>query len=403
LFYKLGIRNIWRNKRRSLLSGLAMGIGLAALIFIDGFFLGLFGNMVSNVTDSYLGHGQIHHKEFLQTMEVSKTISQSEKTLLKLDNNLQVEAAAPRVISIGMISSAEDSQNIMIVGISPDREKKISQIYSRMDKGNFIASEQDILIGNKLMEKLGVSVGERIVVTATQKGTNDLAQELFRVAGSYLMGSKEMDEQMAFIHIKKAQSMLGLKSEYHELAFRFQDRKIMEDNNLFWKEYTQGTNEALSWRKLAPGIDTFMELNQFGKGIISFILLLLVSLGIMNTLFMSLYERLFEFGVLRALGTRSTKLVLMILSEAGALSIISIILGIMIALLVGGFVSIYGIDYGGIEIAGVTLRDKIYFVFSIHQFTYYPLLIFCFTILISLYPGIHVTKITLAKAMKKSL
>ena len=90
MFYKLGIRNIWRNKRRSLLSGLAMGIGLAALIFIDGFFLGLFGNMVSNVTDSYLGHGQIHHKEFLQTMEVSKTISQPEKTLLKLDNLLMV-------------------------------------------------------------------------------------------------------------------------------------------------------------------------------------------------------------------------------------------------------------------------------------------------------------------------
>ena len=402
MYIKLGFRNILRNKKRSLLAGLAIGVGLAALIFIDAFFIGIFDNMIRNITDSYLGHGQIHHKEFLQTLEIDKTIQNPQKILLKLSNNPDIQTATPRVMSVGMVSSAEDAKNIMIIGILPDKEKKVSQVAEQIIDGKFVSSEQDIILGKRLTDSLGVSVGDRVVLTASQKDSGELSQELFRVTGIFKMGTKEMDEKMAIIHIKKAQRLLSLSDNFHELAFRFHDKSKV-DSIKFWQNLTTGTNEALSWKKLAPGIESFISLNKSMRGIISIILLALVSLGIMNTLFMSLYERLFEFGVLRALGTRSLTLILTVLSEAAALSFISIILGSIIALTLGIILSIVGIDYTGIELAGVTFREKIYVVLTWQQFVRYPIMIFCFTLLVSLYPSIHATKITLGKALKKTL
>jgi ABC-type lipoprotein release transport system permease subunit len=403
MFIKLGFRNLWRNKRRSLLAGLAIGVGLASLMVADGFWEGMLQNMVKTVTKTYVGHAQLHHKLYGETQENVHYIKDPELVIEKISSNRDVATYTTRVLSNGMVNSAQDSKNIMIVGIDPQREKKLSVFHERVLQGQYIQSLDDVMIGDRLRKKLQVELGDRIVLTVSDIKDGELSQELFRVTGIYGMGSKGMDEFMAVIHQDKARKMLKIDRGVHEIAFNFHGIEQVDNNENWIQGLRDERISAKSWKDLAPQVVAAINMSDFSIGIIAAILLSLVALGILNTMFMSLYERMFEFGVLRALGTRGSEILLMIIAEAMALSLVAIIFGVIIGTGLGGIMYYYGIDYSGIEFAEMTFTEKIYFVFGWKQYVFYPMIIFIFTVFISLYPAFHATRITMSKALQKSL
>ncbi len=139
------------------------------------------------------------------------------------------------------------------------------------------------------------------------------------------------------------------------------------------------------------------------KVITSSLVFCIVAIIIIHTLFMSLYERMFEFGVLRAIGTRPTSMALVIFFEAASLSLISIVFGLGLGLLVMKIFSVYGINYMGIELASVTITELIYPVMTLRQFTYFPALIFIFSLIAAIYPAVFAARLTPAKAMQRSM
>lgn len=403
IFFKLGFRNLGRNKRRSFLAGLAIGIGLASLMVTDGFWRGMVDNMVETVTETFIGHAQIHHESYTDSGENTFFIKNPEPYLNEIKNNSDVINVTTRIMSQAMVNSAEDSKNVMLVGIDPESEKGISLLSQRMISGNYLDNEDGILIGKRLQERLNVDIGDRIVVTASEVDSGEISQLLFRVSGVFGMGNKQMDEFMIIIHKKRARKLLKMPKGVHEIVFRFKDLQAVDQNLAWINELGKGSEKARSWKEITPQIVAAINMYQVSIGIIGFVLLSLVSLGILNTMFMSLYERIFEFGVLRAVGTRGNEILLMIVSEAMSLAGLSIILGAIIATFFGFIMAYYGIDYSGIEFAEMTFTNKIYYVFNWKQYVYFPLVIFVFTVLVSLYPGIHATRITMAKALRKSL
>ena len=143
-------------------------------------------------------------------------------------------------------------------------------------------------------------------------------------------------------------------------------------------------------------------MTKYSKYIIGVILFFVVIFGIINTLFMSLYERMFEFGVLRAVGTRPFGMARVILFEAGALAIVSIGLGMVLGFLVTAVLNRTGIDYTGIEMVGVTMQEFIYPTLTVEQFIIYPVWLFVFTIIAGLYPARYAAKMSPAAAMRRS-
>ena len=392
-------RNIFRNKRRTALASLAIGIGLAALIFTDGLIIGMSESMIRTATDTFLGQAQIHAAEFRSTQEVGRTINDLPAVISRLRSDPDVQSFTERIQAFAMLSSASSASAVMLYGIAPHTEQSISRIDEALVQGTFLAEDHHILIGEKLARTLEVQLGDRVVITAAQAESGELAQEMFRVGGVFRFNNRELDGAVAFIPLNRAQTLLGLGGRVHEIAVQFRDIHLAE-RPAFQSRYSQRDNEALGWKALMPQLDAAVQMSSFSSFVVGFILFAVVSLGIMNTLFMSLYERMFEFGVLRAIGTRPIRIGLMILFEAGSLSIISIALGVCIGTLITWYYSVQGIDYVGIEFAGVTFRDLIYPVLNVRQFTLFPICVFLFTFVAGLYPAIYAARLTPARAMQ---
>ena len=405
ILVKLAWRNIFRNKRRTIIAATAIGIGLAALIFVDALMIGMADNMVRTATASFLGDAQIHRAGFRDVQEVSLTIQALDEVTNGLAQEAIVEHFTQRVLAPGMITSPANVSAIALVGVHPPTEKFLSQIDDALTEGVYFEddSSRDVVIGAKLAETLEIGLGDRVVVTVAQAETGDLSQEMFRISGIYYFAGEEMNAGMAFVRIEKAREMLGIGNAAHEIAIKFTSIAYSQDPALpFWARYSEHGNEALSWTDLMSQLTVILEMTKYSKYIMAVILFFVVVFGIINTLFMSLYERMFEFGVLRAVGTRPFGMARVILFEAGALAIVSIGLGAILGFVLTAVFAYVGIDYTGIEMTGVTIQELIRPIIKVEQFIIYPVWLFIFTIIAGLYPARHAAKISPATAMRRS-
>jgi ABC-type lipoprotein release transport system permease subunit len=406
ILLKLAWRNVIRNTRRTVLSGLAIGITLACLIFIDGIYIGMLESMIRTATDSLLGQGQIHADGFRDTIEVEKTIINVNDIIKSLGSEELLSGYTERTVSVAMLSSAAGVNSVMLYGIAPATEKRMSMVDETIQEGDYLSSETtgQILIGSKTAETLEVETGDRLVLTMAQADTGQLSQDMFRVTGIFHMGMREVDSGMAFININQSRKLLSLGNATHEIALKFNSIDDAGNRSLtFWDKYSQSGNEALGWRDIIPQLDGVIELSDMSTVITSSLVFCIVAVIIIHTLFMSLYERMFEFGVLRAIGTRPTSMALVIFFEAASLSLISIIFGLGLGLLVTKIFSVYGINYMGIEFASVTITELIYPVMTLRQFTFFPALIFIFALIAAIYPAVFAARLTPAKAMQRSM
>ena len=405
ILVKLAWRNIFRNKRRTLIAATAIGIGLTALIFIDAFMIGMEETMIRTATASFLGDAQIHREGFRDEQEASMTIQALDEVTASLAEETIVQHFTQRVLVSGMITSPANVSAINLVGVHPSTEKSLSLIDDAITKGAYFEGDnnRDVVIGAKLAEILETELGDRVVVTVAQAGTGELSQEMFRISGIYHFADEAMNSGMAFVRIQKAQEMLAIGNEVHEIAIKFTSIAYSQDTTLpFWDTYSQHGNEALSWTELMSQLTVVLEMTKYSKYIMGVILFGVVVFGIINTLFMSLYERMFEFGVLRAVGTRPFGMARVILFEAGALAIVSIGLGAILGFILTAVLAHTGIDYTGIEMMGVTMQEFIYPVLEVQQFIIYPIWVFIFTLIAGLYPARHVAKMAPVDAMRRS-
>ncbi|MCY3553668.1 MAG: ABC transporter permease [Candidatus Poribacteria bacterium] len=405
ILIKLAWRNIFRNKRRTLIASIAIGIGLAALIFVDALMIGMTENMVRTATASFLGDAQIHREGFRDAQEVSLTIQALDEVTEGLAKEDIVEHFTQRTLAAGMITSPASVSAIILVGIHPPTEKFLSKIDDAITEGAYFEGDnsRDIVIGAKLAEILEIGLGDRVVVTVAQAESGDLSQEMFRIAGIYHFVDEEMNSGMAFVRIEKAQEMLAIGSSVHEIAIKFTSLTHAQDPALpFWETYSQHGNEVLSWTELMSQLTAILEMTKYSKYIMGVILFGVVVFGIINTLFMSLYERMFEFGVLRAVGTRPFGMARVILFEAGALAIVSIGLGMILGFVLTAVFAHVGIDYTGVEMTGVTIQEFIRPIMKVEQFILYPIWLFIFTIIAGLYPARYAAKMSPAAAMRRS-
>lgn len=401
---RLAKRSIFRNTRRTLLTVLLISCSLVAILFTDAFVRGMVSTMVKISTQTFLGEAQIHQQGFRATNDIDLYIKDTRHVFAKIADTEAIKAYAPRVISGAMTSSSDNVASAIIYGVDGHKEAQVSKLKKAMVEGEYLSGkESEILLGQRLAELLEVTLGDRLVVTVSQAHGGDLSQALFRVSGLFSFNERNMDNGMAFINLSQAQQLLNING-VHEVALRLQNLEQADDKSLlFWQTFNTKTLETLSWQELVPQLSSMLAMTEYSTLIVSIILYVLVCLGLINTMFMSIFERQTEFGILLAIGTRPKQLFIQILLEGFFIGLLSVTLGLILAFIVCYWGAIVGIDYTDLEMTGMTLNEPIYLIVDITSFIKMALATLLVTVLACIYPAAHAARLQPSFAMRKTL
>ena len=409
LITRLAKRNIFRNTRRTILTICLIACGLAALLFTDAFVRGMTTSMIKISTETFLGDAQIHKAGFREANDIDIYIDDTAALFPQLSDIPSIQAFSPRTITGGMLASSENVSAAVIYGIDADKEAKVSKLKQAMKSGRYLSNNpkpgksNDILIGDDLADLLDVGLGDRIVATLSQAHGGELSQELFRVSGIFHFNDRQMDKGMAFVHLAKGQSMLAING-VHEVALRLQNTEQADDKSLaLWEKLNTSDIETLSWRELIPQLSSMLDMSSYSTLIVSIIMFILVALGLINSMFMSIYERHNEFGILLAIGTRPKQLFWQILLEGFFIGLLSLIVGLIFGATLSYWFSINGIDYSGSEMSGISLNEPIYLIIDLLAFSEMALSVLAITILSCIYPALHAARLQPSFAMRKAL
>jgi ABC-type lipoprotein release transport system permease subunit len=402
----LAFRNLFRNTRRTVLTVMLIGFSLTALIVFDGIMRGMITLMVDNITGTLTGEAQIHRVDYRENLDVDLYLDNAAQIESQLQQDASLQAFAPRVISGAMISSSYNVSAGLVYGVDAQLEKSISKISEAVVEGAYLSGEEsELLIGISMAELLEVGLGDRIVLTLSEVDNGELAQALFRVSGIVEFGLRELDENFAFTNIAAARRTLGMTDQQtHEYALRFvTPLSLTDSSSALLDELNNGEIEALNWLELNPEISLILEISRYSSLMMGAVLFLLASLGVINSMFMSIYERIYEFGVIKAIGTRPGDISKLILFEALFIALISCGMGILLGAAIGAYTSTSGIAFGEMEFSGISLNNAIFSEFHIIQFTQFPIYVVLLTVIAAIYPARFAAKIIPSDALHKSL
>lgn len=347
MLLKLAWRNIWRNRTRSLVIMLSVSVGLFSGIAVSSLYKGMMDSRIRTVIQTETGHLQVHNPKFADNKDPVEFILEKE-TLVKTLHNVPVVAAfAERVVSAGMLTTATGSAGVNIIGIVPGKEAAVSGLDGKIIAGvmTWPPNKKGVLVGKKLVEKLKLKIGSKIVLTTVDTASNLIAGA-FSIIGIFQSANAPLDEVTIYTNINDLRAMIGLSDEIHEVAILLKSDSALETT----QKILASSNQHLAvepWQTLSPETDLMAGTFNTYSFIILSIIMIALSFGIMNTMMMSVLERKHETGMMMALGMSKNKLLLLILLETCLLSLGGIPFAIAGAWLTIAYYGKKGLDFSG--------------------------------------------------------
>ena len=346
MLLKIAWRNLWRNKRRSVIVIISVTIGLVATIFTDTISMGFLAQMLDNQIRSSLGHIQIHKKGFNDNKTIQNSISNPQFVEDKIKQVKDIEYYSTRVISYGLLSSATASSGILINGVNPEQEQFVTNIKQSIVEGRYLNNgRHEIIIGTELAKKLGVGLGDKVVAMATALG-GDIGSDVFRIVGLFKTFSSDFDKSMMFIPLQSAQAMLNLGNKVSEFAIIIKDTRQVDNIKSKIIDKLNSNYEVLSYKDIIPLLIMQLDLFKQSMLVFYFIIGLALIFGITNTMLMAVFERINEFGVLMAIGMKNSRIFVMIILEALFLGIVGTVIG-----MIAGMLIYWPLSYSGINLS----------------------------------------------------
>lgn len=331
LVFALAWRNLWRNKRRTLVILFAIVLGVWAMIVTAAFMRGMVFQMLEDTVDNLAGHVQIHHPQFLDDPVIANVFQPHTPSIEKIINDPRVSMWSDRIRLPAVVVSERETTGITMLGVNPEREANISFIGGAIVEGRFLESPQDkgIVIGRGLAEKLETRLGKRIVLMS-QNTENEIADRGFRIVGIYDAPLDPTEKAYLFVGKETAAKMLGLTDEISEISLRVHDTDIV-DSLVVDSDNLDKSIDVMSWLEAEPYLELMIQMMDSFMFVWYLIVFLAMAFGIINTLLMAVFERTREFGLFQALGQKPRFILFQVWLEA--------ILMIIVGLAVGNLVS----------------------------------------------------------------
>ena len=349
LLIKLAWRNIWRNKRRSLLTLAAIVFASLAAIAMRGIQLGTFSLNIKNAVELFSGYIQIQDKGYLENPTLNASFKVNDKMVSALKSTPGVLSYSPRIYADGLICFKNNSSGVSIMGIQPGLEKNVTTFQQNIDRGKFFESDStnEIVLGSKLMDNLNAKIGDEVILLS-QGYDGTLGNQKFKITGTVKIGARELESAVTFMGLKTSQSLLGMGPRISVIAIKAEDiERLKGIKNSLTRNVNNPNLSVLLWNEVSPEMQQQINLSNIRGILFNGILIVIVAFGILNTVLMSVTERFKEFGVVLSIGMPQLKLTYIIYIETFFITIIGLLLGNIIGFAVNYYFVIHPIVFGG--------------------------------------------------------
>jgi len=406
MYLKLAWRNIWRNKRRTLITLSSILFAVVCALFIESIERGSHDLTVENMTRFHTGYLQVQDFRFEDEPSLDNSFYYDPEFFGSIEENAEgIEFTVPRIDGFMLAAGEELTRPAMVLGILPGREQRLNGLVDRLVEGRFFnEGESTAVVSQGLASRLNVAVGDTLVLLGQGRFGMSAAGKYY-ISGIVKLPLREMDNQTIYLSLSEAQWLLSAEGYITSLLITPESAARV---NLLAEAFSQifeGTEyRVLTWREMMPELIEALEFDKAGTRMFMAILYVVIGFGIFGTILTMTLERLREFGILLSVGMKRMKLAAVVFIETLLISILGVLSGFGLGLFliiyfninpitIGGDGAEYMLDMGFDPILPTAIAPDIFF--------YQGSVVFLITLVISLYPSFKILRLNILEAAKK--
>ncbi|MFH1011169.1 MAG: ABC transporter permease [bacterium] len=403
LYLKLAWRNIWRNKKRSLISISSILLAVVIALVTRSMQLGFYRHSINNVVSFYTGYVQIQAPGYFENQSIDRSYEIADSLFEILQRVPHITIAAPRLESFALASCGEVTDGVMVIGTDPIRESRLTGLEKRLKKGRYLRANDDgVLLAQGLADHLDVGVGDTIVLLGQGYHAVTAAGK-YAVIGIVEFPTLEMNTRMIFLPLRLAQDFFAAENRITSTAVMIDKEPELSAVVARLKSELGEKFDVLSWQDMLPELVQYVQSDNASGIIMLAILYMVIGFGILGTILMMTLERTREFGMLMAVGMRRGVLRGIVITESILLSFVGAFAGMLAGIPVIFYLYRHPISLGG-EWADAVRRmgfDPILpFATDASIFLWQGLSVLIIALVASLYPVVRVSRLHPVSALR---
>ncbi len=361
LVVSIAWRNLWRNRRRTLLSSCSIGFAVALLLFSMSMQAGTYASMIANATGLLDGQVQIQRTGFHDDPHIDNTLDGATDLVTRVRRVAGVVAAAPRIEAFVLASGDDRSLGAQLYGVDPRAEAAVSNVPKLISEGRYLRGGSEAYAGETLARNLGVRVGDQIVLLGNTE-TGGMATLAVTLVGTFSSGTAELDRALIEVPFETVADGFEMHDSAHAIVIRTRSPAASDSVATALRQQVSQDEVVLDWQTLIPGLRQAILIDRGFGNVMYGILAAVVTIGVLNGFLMTVFERSREFGMLLAMGMRPRALIVMLQLEAGALSLIGCMAGLIVGVPLVLWTGHVGIPLGdaGAAMRSFHLADRLY-------------------------------------------
>ncbi len=348
MILKVAWRNIWRNKRRTLITAASVFFAVFFGLMMRSMQIGTFGRISDNLVSSYSGHIQIHKKGYSEEKIINNSFEPALEDNNKIKNLKHVKAFVPRIESFALASSGDHTKGCFVTGISPDEENKMTKISDKVTFGNYLTNkDKGALIGDKLASFLEVGVNDTIILLGQGYHAASAAGK-YPIRGLLHFPSPRLNSSLVYISLKEAQELYSTENKLTGIAVLLDaDKNTASVKSEIAGFLNLDKYEVQDWGEILPELKQLIQTKSVSSYVMLGLLYMIVGFGVLGTVIMMTAERRKEFGLLTAVGMKKIRLEMTVFLETIFLGFVGVVLGFAASLPIIFYYSINPIVLSG--------------------------------------------------------
>jgi len=402
-YIKLAWRNIWRNKRRTLITTASVFFGVVLSAFMSSMQEGSYAKYISTIVNSYSGYIQIHKKGYWDDKIINNSLEYTNEVKSKINQVREITVYSPRLETYALASTEDITKGVMVMGIDPVKENEITHIAGKIKEGRFLKNgDKGVVIGSGLARFLKLKINDTIIFIG-QGYHGSTAAGKYPVRGIIKHPSPELDRMLVYMDINNCRELFSAQDLLTSLVIMVADNDEVVPVKNELKRLLGRNVEVMDWEEMNSLLLKQIESDRGSGAIMKGVLYLIIAFGILGTVMMMMSERKKEFGVLISVGMRKYKLIITMMLETVFMGMVGVIAGIACSIPLIYYFLYHPIPFSGQAaetILQMGFEPAMFFSMTPSVFYNQALTIFVFTLIIGLYPLLFIRRLKILNALR---